>query len=146
MPSRIQIAEYWIRFEVEQRKVAPFGDWDWSEPSCMACGIWRDTWDEPVRETRHRDRVHQLARRWGKTDLERCHVVTRYLGGSDHFSNLALLCGDCHRAQPDTSSADEGWAWIRHRTLVDRSASFKELLDIDWERYTREINRRGVQS
>jgi len=78
----------------------------------MACGWWDESWDN--RTTKFRE----PATRWNGTGLERCHVVPRYMGGSDEPSNLVLMCGACHAAQPDSSDPEDTYSFMRARTLL----------------------------
>lgn len=45
--------------------------------------------------------------------LERCHIVPHSLGGGDTPANLVLLCGRCHRENPNTDDPDFFWQWLR---------------------------------
>ncbi len=44
--------------------------------------------------------------------LQRCHIIPRSLGGSNHPSNLFLMCDRCHTASPDTSEEIYFWKWF----------------------------------
>jgi hypothetical protein len=58
--------------------------------------------------------AHERCWRCGyKSPLERCHIVPRSLGGSDHPSNLVLLCQRCHREAPNIDDSEFMWIWIK---------------------------------
>jgi hypothetical protein len=53
--------------------------------------------------------------------LERAHVVSVAAGGGTEPSNFFLLCGLCHREQPDGSSREAQEAWlISHESQIER--------------------------
>ena len=58
---------------------------------------------------------------WGcggeQYDLQRSHLVSHYLGGSAHPSNLVLLCKRCHAHMPDFVNGEREQAilWVRTR-------------------------------
>jgi 5-methylcytosine-specific restriction endonuclease McrA len=81
--TKLQIVQYWIDWEKTNKEIAPFGDWDWKEPACMACSWFNE------------------ADHWEKSKLTKCHIVPRRLGGSDHVSNMVLMCDMCHSLQGD---------------------------------------------
>jgi hypothetical protein len=53
--------------------------------------------------------------------LERAHVVSASAGGGTEPSNFFLLCGDCHREQPDGAPREAQEAWlISHESQIER--------------------------
>jgi hypothetical protein len=53
--------------------------------------------------------------------LQRAHVVAKSAGGGNDPSNFFLLCGQCHREQPDGAPRAAQEAWLRRReSQVDR--------------------------
>lgn len=81
MPPARRVAEHWHRLG------APFAI-DIDEPACFGCGL--------------------TVARW--SDLERAHMIDRFLGGLDHEANLAMLCALCHRLMPMFDVGDEAAA------------------------------------
>jgi hypothetical protein len=106
-----QIAQYWIDWQIEHRRVPPWDrwGWDWGEPSCMACGYWQQSWDKG----------RTIKSRWERSDLQKCHVVPLYLGGADELSNLVLMCKRCHDPQPNDRDPEVTYAYMRARNLWD---------------------------
>ncbi|GAB3246270.1 HNH endonuclease [Chitinimonas naiadis] len=48
-----------------------------------------------------------------ETRLDRCHIVPCSQGGSEHPSNLVLLCLKCHREAPNVTDPRFMWKWLR---------------------------------
>lgn len=46
---------------------------------------------------------------------ERAHIIPHSLGGSAKADNLFLLCGLCHKENPDTIFADMFYHYVKHR-------------------------------
>jgi hypothetical protein len=78
------ITDYWSR---RQDECGLSVDWAEAEELCWRCA--------------HRRK------------LERCHIVPRALGGSEHPSNLVLLCAQCHGEAPNVADASFMWVWLR---------------------------------
>lgn len=114
MPTRHAVARYWL-----ERKEAPWSShgWDYGEPACMACSWWKEEWDEES----------TIPQKWAASGLNRCHIVPRYMGGSDLCENLVLMCDVCHSGQPDSLDPLETFAYMR--SIPGRmAAGFAELL------------------
>lgn len=52
-----------------------------------------------------------------RPQLQRDHIVPRFLGGSDHHSNIQYLCANCHedKTKQDIGGADlrkKGWMYV----------------------------------
>ena len=47
-----------------------------------------------------------------KKAVEKCHIIPRCLGGSNHPSNFVLLCKACHAECPDVNDKDFMFQWI----------------------------------
>ena len=47
-----------------------------------------------------------------KSDLQRCHIVPKSLGGREEASNYFLLCSDCHDEAPDTTNREAFLRWV----------------------------------
>ena len=82
--TRRDIVEYWSQIEDECGLSV---DWADAETHCWRCAE--------------------------KANLDRCHIVPRALGGSEHPSNLVLLCLKCHREAPNVSDPGFMWKWLR---------------------------------
>lgn len=109
MPSKAQIVRYWIQWEKDHGTVPPWGDWDWGEPACMACGWWREGWGNA------QGRRSDSPSLWRDVELERCHVVPRYMGGSDDVSNLVIMCSRCHASHLDSADPNVTYDYMRGR-------------------------------
>src|SRR5581483_3205674 len=58
---------------------------------------------------------------FAETSLERAHIVAVSLGGDSTPSNFLLLCGLCHRDQPDGASREVQLMWLyAHESDIDR--------------------------
>jgi hypothetical protein len=102
LPSRLQIAEHWAARE--PRFVSDIG-----EPSCFACGWFREGWHAQGCED-----ACSLSRIWTATrGLETAHLVPHMLGGTATAANLVLLCRACHRAAPDYADSQFMLDWMR---------------------------------
>jgi 5-methylcytosine-specific restriction endonuclease McrA len=104
-PSKFKIAKYWL---TNKNKVLSIADWlfiDLGEPTCWVCN---DTWDGKFD---FGEKKILLSKCWDNAPLERCHIVPRASGGSYECSNLFLMCGDCHRASPDTVNKEMFFKW-----------------------------------
>lgn len=117
MPSITAIVDYWIQWEKQNQRVAPFGFFDWGEPACMACGIWLEKWDMPAftkKETYPTDTWH-IAKIWEACTLERCHIVARRNGGASTPNNFVMMCRRCHKDSPDHSEPEVLFHWMANR-------------------------------
>lgn len=47
-----------------------------------------------------------------RTNLMRCHIVPRSLGGEDAPDNLVVLCRECHEQGPNVSDREIMWDWL----------------------------------
>lgn len=61
-------------------------DWSEGEERCWRCGA--------------------------RTNLMRCHIVPRSLGGEDAPDNLVVLCRECHEQGPNVSDREIMWDWL----------------------------------
>lgn len=98
MPSKKAIVDYWQRrlrtqmpevYELVCEATFDFPDWG---TTCWSCG----------RES---------------INLERAHLLGRYLGGLDTPANLVMLCNLCHKDQPD-HDRNSAIIWLRKRAHV----------------------------
>ena len=87
---------------------------DWGEPMCWGCG-------KPIvgnyEKENHEEVDYKLL--WNdkivKSELNRCHIVPRSLGGGVEPSNLFLMCESCHKEAPDTTNKMAFFRWIYQR-------------------------------
>lgn len=91
LPSKNQIAEYWIT-RVDECDLG--ADCDQLKDHCWRCG-------------EHERRVRD------ESNIDRCHIVPRSRGGSDGVENLVLLCKYCHSQAPDIADPHVMWDWIK---------------------------------
>jgi hypothetical protein len=69
----------------------------------------------------------KLPKRGKRPPLERCHIVPEALGGATIASNTFLLCRDCHRRAPDTTSAELFIQWTQ-------SQNYQEIVHEEFRR------------
>jgi len=87
--SRREIVEYWSQIKDECGLSV---DWVDAETHCWRCAE--------------------------EASLDRCHIVPRALRGSEHPSNLVLLCLKCHREAPNVSDPEFMWQWLRAHAVL----------------------------
>ena len=110
LPSPSVIAEYWKK----RRPSHP--SWGGIFPdNCWRCG---------TTFTARRTRKGESSNR------NRCHIVPADLGGSNHPSNMILLCAECHRDAPDVDDPEFMWRWIEQTHSECHYASFAEAFHI----------------
>ena len=95
MPSTKQIRRHWASFLVREKGFDSEQE-AMEEGICFACG---------------------------QDGNERCHIKAKQEGGTDHESNLHILCEICHK-DSEYLSGDAYFYWLRHRTPVDAFISF----------------------
>jgi hypothetical protein len=121
LPSKAQIFSYW---KDRLREIGIFIDW--GEPGCWACrfhyGIKYDI-KSP------RASWNEILSGWERIPLQRCHIVSRSLGGTDEPSNLFLMCRECHDLAPNTALPEIFFEWARAQSCWRReSAKIEEAL------------------
>jgi hypothetical protein len=54
------------------------------------------------------------------SQVQKCHIVARSLGGSNEPSNLFLMCKSCHLESPDTLYEEIffDWLWEKRKHLI----------------------------
>jgi hypothetical protein len=110
--TRWEIAEYWSKnWNSETAKFVV----DLGEPSCFACGYYKQKWDES----------EDAKTCWNKTGLHRAHIVANNIGGADSPENYLLLCERCHIQAPMTNDPAIMIMWASKResywSAVDRA-------------------------
>jgi 5-methylcytosine-specific restriction endonuclease McrA len=116
VPSKSRIIEHWRtdRRLLDEAGFLP----DWGEPTCWACDFgWNGRYDIKHRKATWLD----CLRAWEKAPLQRCHIVPRSLGGSDHPANLFLLCAECHDLAPDTTDPRLFFRWVKSQNWLKRT-------------------------
>lgn len=108
MPTRQKIADYWTGEEGQYRilgiqeafkiNVTGLLCIEHDIAHCWAC-------NKTLRGGRRGYNTPDLG-------LQRCHIIPHSLGGSNHPSNLFLMCDRCHTASPDTSEEIYFWKWF----------------------------------
>ncbi len=108
MPSKANVARYWCEKSTEYFDYSM----DWGEPSCWACGIWNEYFDDDIELEKLKD-VFSV---WNKHSyLERCHILPTALGGCNCEANLTILCKHCHKVSPDTRNLHLFTTWVKNR-------------------------------
>jgi HNH endonuclease len=108
MPSKAQLFDYWKDKEVIV---------DWGEPECWACGRW---WEDKYDISNSDASMKEIRKIWNDVPLQRCHIVPVSLGGSNHPSNIFLMCPDCHNQQPNTKSREAFLRWAKAQEFARR--------------------------
>lgn len=99
MPAPWMIAEAW-------KTNTDFIE-DLEEPACFACG-WSYAWWSGTE-------YENWKTAWNGSRLERAHILAKSDGGSNHVSNLVLLCKRCHQDSPMTTNRQIMLNWIINR-------------------------------
>lgn len=105
LPSKSQIFEHW------RKRLCSMGFLiDWGEPSCWACGFhYQDKYDIKNSNVGW----NKILKCWEKIPLQRCHIVSRSLGGTNDASNLFLMCRQCHDLAPNTDIPEIFFKWAK---------------------------------
>jgi hypothetical protein len=116
LPSKSEIVDYW------KDHLDELGFFiDWGEPGCWACGFHYGTRYDLKGANLSWDKMLQC---WNNIPLQRCHILPRSLGGTDHESNLFLMCRECHDLAPNTNIPEIFFEWAR-RQSSDAREDFK---------------------
>jgi 5-methylcytosine-specific restriction endonuclease McrA len=144
MPTRQTIADYWTGAE-GQRRIQQIKETFEISVTALLC-IEHDIahcWacNKTLRGGRAAYNTPDLG-------LERCHIIPRSLGGTDHPSNLFLMCARCHASSPDTGTEVYFWRWFdqvedhqqgeqrRLKQSLDISkANIEELSKLDYRQW-----------
>lgn len=128
MPTRQKIADYWTNTDEGQERIRQIKESYKIDVTNLAC-IDRDIahcWacNKTIRSGSTGYNVPDLG-------LQRCHVIPHSLGGSNHPSNLILMCSPCHAASPDTNEELYFWKWFsRVRShLQNEMRALQDFLD-----------------
>jgi hypothetical protein len=112
LPLKSQIFEYW------KDRLPGLGIFvDWGEPGCWACGFHYGA----KYDIKRSDVVwHEILHCWDRIPLQRCHIVSRSLGGTDEAANFFLMCRECHDLAPNTSIPEVFFGWARAQSSYAR--------------------------
>lgn len=112
LPSKSQIFNYW------KRRIFHKGLFiDWGEPGCWACGFHYNDKYDIKNPNASWDKILQC---WDKIPLQRCHIVSRSLGGTNKISNLFLMCRECHDLAPNTNIPEIFFEWAKAQSYHTR--------------------------
>jgi hypothetical protein len=118
LPTKAEIFDHWKdRF----RDLGFFIDW--GEPSCWAC---RFHWGAAYNIKRPDASWEEIFDCWNRVPLQRCHIISRSLGGSDEPENLFLMCRECHDLAPNTNIPDIFFRWVRSQSHGTREGAKME--------------------
>lgn len=116
LPAKSEVFEYW------KDRIFDLGfDFfiDWGEPTCWACGeMWNGKYDIKHSEVPY----EELLRGWDRAPLQRRHIISIDLGGSDEPSNLFLVCKECYDLAPNTSFPEIFFQWAQKQNFMERHA------------------------
>jgi 5-methylcytosine-specific restriction endonuclease McrA len=105
LPSKSQIVDHW------KDRLPGLGiTIDWGRPGCWACGFH---YGARYRIKRSDTGWHEILSCWDNIPLQRCHIVSRSLGGTNKEANLFLMCRECHDLAPNTSILEIFFEWAR---------------------------------
>tara|TARA_R100001443_G_scaffold108138_2_gene118379 strand:+ start:301 stop:846 length:546 start_codon:yes stop_codon:yes gene_type:complete len=103
--KRSAIAKHYV--EGNSRKVK-VNVCDWGEPCCWACGYYSRDHKYDVRKS---DKHWSAC--WDRADyLEKAHIIPFSLTEDDSLDNFVLLCKECHRKNPNTTSVEAYQIWL----------------------------------
>lgn len=112
LPSKSQIFEYW------KDRLWGLGIFiDWGEVACWAC---RFRYGAKYQIKRSHASWSEVLNVWDRIPLQRCHIVSRSLGGLDDVSNLFLMCRECHDLAPNTDIPEIFFEWARAQSSSAR--------------------------
>lgn len=162
-PTHYKIFDYWkdksinhkykIISQHEYEDGARYVVMDWGEPECWACG-------KPflkIPDYENKLKSCGLDSIWDdkyiKSNLQRCHIVAKQLGGGDSVENLFLMCEDCHFESPDTKYPQVFFAWVvdKKRNSNPYNALWKQLqetmrqFNINEKKFTDYMNSYGIK-
>ncbi|WEK20395.1 MAG: HNH endonuclease signature motif containing protein [Candidatus Pedobacter colombiensis] len=139
--SKAKIVKYW-----ENTVYQYLGcDIEVGFPGCWACGF------AGFKEEEEEVEVYENWNRQGY--LDRCHIVPKAHSGCNCEANLVLLCRKCHRASPDTRSAElfvrwlngrKSWWELTYKEIADAALELNfsfEDFDLDLDAYKDEFQR-----
>jgi hypothetical protein len=113
--SKRQIFDYW------KNRLDKLGFLsDWGEPGCWACGLHYGS----KYDIKHPDASwNEILQCWDRIPLQRCHIVSRALGGKNIAANLFLMCRECHDLAPNTNIREVFFEWARSQSWFVRETS-----------------------
>jgi len=104
---------------------------------------WRTRQNEDELSVEWEDALEHCWRCGHESNLEKCHIVPKSLGGSDDVSNLVLLCNRCHKEAPNVQDHRFMWIWLKAHA-VELYNSYWYVLGI--KEYRKMFNREPMMS
>ena len=108
--KKSDVVKYWYE------NVKSFGRYfcDIGEPNCWACG-------KPISKRFDCENPNfsdeECYKIWDKVGhLQICHIVPKSLSGTNHPSNLFLMCKHCHEEAPDTIFPELFFEWVDNKS------------------------------
>ena len=101
---------------------------DWGEPCCWACGYYSRGHKHDVRKS---DKHWSAC--WDRADyLEKAHIIPFALTEDDSLENFVLLCKECHRKNPNTTSVEAYQIWLDSvpEWTTIKANDYKEALEV----------------
>lgn len=157
MPTHSKIMDYWKdKCITHDFKIAIEGEYaydksipvvkDYGEPTCWCCGEFiSDIYKEPNYEE---DLNNHYRKVWNykkvKSNLNRCHIIPRALGGSDEPCNLFLMCPRCHEESPDfiDSTYFFAFVYVKRREYLSGQSMYELKKYIEYiVRVSKELNK-----
>lgn len=77
------------------------------------CNYWFSRIEESEFSVDASEALERCWRCGSKRNLERCHIISRSLGGEDVPSNYVLLCKRCHLENPNVEDPEIIWDWLK---------------------------------
>jgi hypothetical protein len=115
LPLKSEIVDYW------KDRLPKLGiSIDWRQPGCWACGFHYRTRYGIKRPDAS---WYEILRCWNDIPLDRCHIVSRSLGGANVAANLFLMCRECHDLAPNTSIKEIFFEWAHAQDWDERESA-----------------------
>lgn len=113
MPSNERIIEFWCSTNgkeiLEKYNIKPYGIHSLTIDAGEECWCCNSFCCEGYYEGWKEDKNNN---KWSGDRRERCHIVSKLLGGSYECDNLFLMCAECHRRAPNTKYPNIFFEWV----------------------------------
>jgi recombinase/HNH endonuclease len=110
-PTHAAIVAYWFQ-RTDEIKVNIAA----ACPKCWACG---QDWNERF-WSKQPTPLSRTFTHWERAPLQRCHIISRKLGGKNETANLFLMCNECHDLAPNTTDRPLFFAWAKRQDYLKR--------------------------
>ena len=81
---------------------------DWGEPCCWACGKYKRSGDYDYKKS-----DKNVYACWNRVKfLQKAHIIPFSITGDDSPENFVLLCQECHKNNPNTTSLKAYQTWL----------------------------------